>query len=150
MKYVLSIELLKSKFVRSRALAITDGDIVSTKSYEKVKQNWQDVFQKDGDFFSLQEECIESLFLNNPRVFIRIIRQKERPSPSLAEIEQFIHQRRNHGLSDKTITREIVIKYNIGRKYSSSIAERLANQFKEEEIPTYLAEFYKSHILQYE
>ncbi len=150
MKYVLSIELLKSKFVRSRALAITDGDIVSTKSYEKVKQNWQDVFHKDGDFFSLREECIESLFLNNPRVFIRIIRQKERPSPSLAEIEQFIHQKRNHGLSDKTITREIVIKYNIGRKYSSAIAERLANQFKEKEIPTYLAEFYKSHILQYE
>ncbi len=150
MRYILSIELLKSKFVRSRALAITDGDIVSTKTYEKLKQHWLDVFLKEGDFFSLKEECIESLFLNNPVVFDRLMQEKDRAPAPLSEIEKFIEQRRNHGLSDKSITREIVIKYNIGRKYSSSIAERLARQFKDKEIPKYLVEFYQTHILQYE
>ncbi|MHA2290373.1 MAG: ATP-dependent nuclease [Promethearchaeota archaeon] len=150
MRYVLSIELLKSKFVRSRALAITDGDIVSTRTYEKVKQHWQDVFLKEGDFFSLKEECIESLFLNNPVVFYRVLKEKERKTTPLPEIEKFIEQRRNRGLSDKSITREIIVKYNIGRKYSSSLAEKLARQFKDEEIPKYLVEFYKTHILQYE
>ncbi len=150
MKYVLSIELLKSKFVRSRALAITDGDIVGSKNYEKIKQNWFDVFHMEGDFFSLKEECIESIFLNNPEVFIRLNAEKDKLYPSLSEINEFIEKRRNRGVSDKTITRELVIKYNIGRKYSSALAEGLARQFKDREIPNYLVDFYKTHVLQYE
>jgi hypothetical protein len=149
-KYVLSIELLKSKFVRSRALAITDGDIIESPSFDKVKQNWLDVFHKEGDFFSLQEECIESLFLNNPQVFVRLSKEKGKNFPPVSEIEDFILKRSSRGLSDKSITREIVIKYNIARKYSSSLAEKLARQFKVGEIPIYLVEFYKTHILRYE
>ncbi|MHA1975834.1 MAG: ATP-dependent nuclease [Candidatus Hodarchaeales archaeon] len=143
-KYVLSIELLKSKFVRSRALAITDGDIIESPSFDKVKQNWLDVFHKEGDFFSLQEECIESLFLNNPQVFVRLSKEKGKNFPPVSEIEDFILKRSSRGLSDKSITREIVIKYNIARKYSSSLAEKLARQFKVGEIPIYLVEFYKT------
>jgi predicted ATP-dependent endonuclease of OLD family len=150
MKYVLSIELLKSKFVRSRALAITDGDIIKTKTYEKIKQNWFDVFHMEGDFFSLKEECIESLFLNNPSVFVRLLKEKDKECPPLAEIEEYITKKRNRGISDKIISREITIKYGIGRKYSSALAEKLARCFRNEEIPYYLVEFFKTHILKYE
>ncbi len=150
MKYVLSIELLKSKFVRSRALAITDGDIVETKTYEKLKQNWFDVFHMEGDFFSLREECIESLFLNNPKIFLRLLKEKDKILPSLSEILEYITKKRNRGISDKTITREMITKFGIGRKYSSALAEKLAKHFKDEEIPNYLVEFYKTHILKYE
>lgn len=151
MKYVLSLELLKTKFVRSRAVAITDGDIIETNTYAKIKQNWFDVFNKEGDFFSLNEECIESLFLNNHMVFIRLLEQKKDSRlPSLVELNAFIETRRNRGISDKIITRDIITKFNIGKRYSSTIAEKLAKQFKQTEIPQYLVDFFKIHILEYE
>jgi predicted ATP-dependent endonuclease of OLD family len=150
MKYVLSVELLKSKFVRSRALAITDGDIVGSNTFEKVKQNWREVFENDGDFFSLKEECIESLFLNNPEVFIRLLQGRKENPPLITEFKQFIEKRRNRGVSDKSILRELIVKFNIGRKYSSSVAEKLAKRFEVSEIPDYIVEFFKSHILYYE
>jgi hypothetical protein len=149
-KYVLSLELLKTKFVRSRAVAITDGDITDSKSFEKVKGNWLNVFTEEGTFFSLNEKCIESLFLNNPLVFIRLIEEKNRNSPSLSELAEFISNRRDRGLSDKIITKDIVIKYKISRKYSSTVAERLSRQFKVEEIPKYLLRFFLRNILSYE
>ena len=149
-KYVLSLELLKTKFVRSRAIAITDGDITESKSFEKVKGNWLNVFTEEGTFFSLNEECIESLFLNNPLVFIRLISERNRHPPSLSELVEFISNRRDRGLSDKNITKDIVIKYKISRKYSSTVAERLSRQFKVEEIPIYLVRFFLRNILSYE
>jgi len=149
-KYVLSLELLKTKFVRSHAVAITDGDIIESKSYEKVKENWLNVFTKEGTFFSLFEECIESLFLNNPQVFIRLMEEKNRNPPSLSELGEYISKRRNRGLSDKIITRDTVIKYKISRKYSSTVAERLARQFDVEEIPEYLVRFFLRNILRYD
>ncbi|MHA2216155.1 MAG: ATP-dependent nuclease [Candidatus Hodarchaeales archaeon] len=149
-KYILSLELLRTKFVRSRAVAITDGDIVDSKSYEKVKGNWDNVFGERGTFFSLREECVESLFLNNPIVFIRLFSEKSDKSPSLEELSETITKRRNRGLSDKTITKDLVIKYKISGKYSSTVAERLARQFEVNEIPSYLTEFYEKNIFRYE
>jgi len=99
---------------------------------------------------SLKEECIESLFLNNPKIFLRLLKEKDRTIPSVSELLDYITKKRNRGISDKTITRELVLKYNISRKYSSALAERLARQFKDDEIPNYLVEFYKTHILKYE
>ncbi|MHA1542237.1 MAG: ATP-dependent nuclease [Candidatus Hodarchaeales archaeon] len=149
-RYILSLELLRTKFVRSRAVAITDGDIVGSKSYEKVKDNWDNVFSDRGKFFSLREECIESLFLNNPIVFVRLIAEKSGIPPSLSELQEKIGKRRNRGLSDKTITKDLVIKYKISGKYSSTVAERLARQFEVSEIPSYLTEFYEKNIFRYD
>ncbi|MFX0171157.1 MAG: ATP-dependent endonuclease, partial [Candidatus Hodarchaeota archaeon] len=71
MAFVISLELLRSKFVRSRALAITDGDIVKSENYDKIKNNWESIFPEN-TFFSLKEESIESLFLNNEKCFLRL------------------------------------------------------------------------------
>ncbi|MHA1226687.1 MAG: ATP-dependent nuclease, partial [Candidatus Hodarchaeales archaeon] len=143
MKFVLSIELLKSKFVRSKAIAITDGDIVHSETFDRVKANWNEVFPKN-TFFSLHEECIESLFLNNSDVFLRtfgssIINQDQ--------LQEFIARRRNRGVSDKTIMIELLETF-FGKRYRSSLAETLAKKFKREEIPQYLRDFFFNHILQ--
>jgi AAA15 family ATPase/GTPase len=144
MKFVLSIELLKSKFVRSRAIAITDGDIVNSEAYFKIKKNWTSVFPEN-TFISLREECIESLFLNNPIVFERVS-SKITESFSLSEVQEFIKRNRERGISDKTITRNITEKY-LGKKYKSPVAERLARSFSKNEIPEYLTEFFNKLIL---
>ncbi|MHA1974578.1 MAG: ATP-dependent nuclease [Candidatus Hodarchaeales archaeon] len=143
MKFILSIELLKSKFVRSKAIAITDGDIVNSETYERVRTNWNSVFPKN-TFFSLHEECIESLFLNNSDVFIRTFSSSIVNSDQLQE---FIARRRNRGISDKIITIELLQTF-FGKRYRSSLAETLAKKFKREEIPLYLRDFFFSQILQ--
>lgn len=144
MKFVLSIELLKSKFVRSRALAITDGDIADSKDYLKIKKNWNSIFP-DKSFFSLKENSIESLFINNPRVFLRAF-PKKNEYPSINEIQEFIKRNRERGVSDKNITREILGRYG-GKRYGSSMAELLAKKFILQEIPEYLIKFYNEFIL---
>ena len=149
-KYILSLELLKTKFVRSHAVAMTDGDIIGSKSYERIKGNWHNVFAERGTFFSLNEDSIESLFLNNPIVFIRLLEKKIENPPSLSELREFIGKRRDRGLSDKAITKDIVIKYKISKKYSSTIAERLARQFEVKEIPEYLTRFFLRNILRFD
>ncbi len=146
MKFILSIELLKSKFVQSRALAITDGDIVGTENYFKIKKNWESVFP-ESSFFSLKEESIESLFLNNPAVFSRESTKKRNNSPSIDELKELITKRREIGVSDKNITREIIEKY-FGRRYTSSVAEKLAKKFMIPEIPEYIVAFFNEFILQ--
>ena len=145
MKFVLSIELLKSKFVRSRAIAITDGDIVNSEAYLKVKRNWTSVFPEN-TFISLREECIESLFLNNPVVFERVF-AKISESFSLNEVQEFIKRNRERGISDKTITRNITERYLSGKKYRSSVAERLAKSFEKDEIPKYVTKFFNELVL---
>ncbi len=145
-KFVLSVELLKSKFVRSRALAITDGDIVNSDTYSRLKKNWASVFPTDS-FFSLREECIESLFLNNPSVFSRVSDDVQNYSLSIEELQELITRRQNAGVSDKVITREIIDK-NFSRRYTSSVAELLAEKFEPQEIPRYLVIFFTEYILQ--
>ncbi len=147
MKFVLSIELLKSKFVRSRALAITDGDIVGSETYFKIRKNWASVFP-ESTFFSLKEESIESLFLNNPVVFLRANPDKQNESLSINELQEFITGKWNRGISDKHIVREIFNKFFRGRYYRSSEAELLARKFMKHEIPEYLVTFYNEFILQ--
>ncbi|UCG03486.1 MAG: AAA family ATPase [Candidatus Heimdallarchaeota archaeon] len=146
MKFVLSMELLKSKFVRSRAIAITDGDIDNSDTYLKIKKNWVSVFQKN-TFLSLNEECIESLFLNNPIVFQRVFSKKNESSISISEVQEIIKRNREKGISDKTITRNITERFMSGKRYTSSVAERLARSFKKNEIPEYLAAFFNKFIL---
>jgi ABC-type branched-subunit amino acid transport system ATPase component len=146
MKFILSIELMKSKFVQSRALAITDGDIVGTENYFKIKKNWESVFP-ESSFFSLKEESIESLFLNNPVVFSRESTKVRNNSPSIDELKELITKRREGGVSDKNITREIIEKY-FGRRYTSSVAEILAKKFMIHEIPEYIVKFFTEFILQ--
>lgn len=147
MKFILSIELLKSKFVRSRAVAITDGDIRfdSNETYLKVKKSWNAVFP-EGTFLSLEEESIESLFLNNADSIIRLAFIRKVDIPSIDEIKGMIAKKRNRGISDKQILREIAEKH-FGRRYSSSFAEMLAKAFKRDEIPSYLADFFFNHVL---
>ena len=146
MKFVLSVELLKSKFVRSRAIAITDGDIVDSEAYHKIKKNWTAVFPENS-FLSLREECIESLFLNNPILFERVFSKSTESSTSIDEVQEYIKRNRERGISDKTITRTITERYLGGKKYNSSVAERLAKSFKIDEIPEYIANFFKEMIL---
>ncbi|MFX0050475.1 MAG: ATP-dependent endonuclease, partial [Candidatus Hermodarchaeota archaeon] len=133
MAFVISLELLRSKFVRSRALAITDGDIVESENYDKIKNNWETIFPEN-TFFSLKEESIESLFLNNEKCFYRLAEAKSIKLPNIEELKKFITRKRNRGLSDKLIIREITEKY-FRRKYSSSFAELLAKTFTKDEIP---------------
>ncbi|MFX0149598.1 MAG: ATP-dependent endonuclease [Candidatus Hodarchaeota archaeon] len=145
MAFVISLELLRSKFVRSRALAITDGDIVESENYDKIKNNWETIFPEN-TFFSLKEESIESLFLNNEKCFYRLAEAKSIKLPNIEELKKFITRKRNRGLSDKLIIREITEKY-FRRKYSSSFAELLAKTFTKDEIPLYLLKFFQNHIL---
>jgi energy-coupling factor transporter ATP-binding protein EcfA2 len=110
-KFALSVELLRSKFVRSKAIAITDGDIVESENYPKIKANWGMVFPKE-TFLSLKEECIESLFLNNPIVFIRLANNLDSDTfPNIERLKSIIVEKRNQGISDKTITVMIIEKY---------------------------------------
>jgi len=146
MKFVLSIELLKSKFVQSHALAITDGDIVSSETYNKVKKNWASVFPEN-TFLSLKEDSIESLFVNNPMVFLRIASKIQNGLPSINELQEFIYKKKERRLSDKSIVQDILAKY-FGRRYGSSIAELLAKKFLIHEIPEYLVSFFNEYILQ--
>jgi predicted ATP-dependent endonuclease of OLD family len=146
-KFVLSLELLRSKFVRSRAIAITDGDITGTETYFSLKKNWESVFPKSS-FFTLHEQSIESLFLNNPLVFLRVKFKPQNKLPSLGELEDYIKKERMKGLSsDKTITRKI-IENLFGLRYKSLIAEKLAKSFKKSEIPKYIVDFFNEFIIQ--
>ncbi len=145
-KFALSVELLRSKFVRSKAVAMTDGDIVGSDHYYKIKSNWEMVFPKNS-FLSLKEECIESLFLNNPIVFTRLANDLGTESfPELDEIKKIIQIERDQGVSDKTITVGIIEK-NLNQVYRSLMAEKLAIHFRKEEIPQYIVEFYTKFIL---
>lgn len=145
-KFALSVELLRSKFVRSKAVAMTDGDIVGSDHYYKIKSNWEMVFPKNS-FLSLKEECIESLFLNNPIVFTRLANEQGTEStPKLDEIKNIIQKERDQGVSDKTITVGIIEKY-LNQVYRSFMAEKLAIHFRKEEIPQYIVDFFKEFIL---
>ena len=143
--FVLSIELLRSKFVRSKALAITDGDVAHSEAYQRIRKNWASVFSRD-TFFSLREECVESLFLNNPDVFSRVSNDVQNKFLSIEDLQEVITKRRNAGVSDKIITREIIDKY-FSRRYTSSVAELLARKFEIHEIPRYLVTFFTEYIL---
>ena len=143
MKFVISIELLKSKFVRSRAVAITDGDILRSDTYERVKNNWEMVFPKN-TFFSLNEESIESFFLNNTAIFIRYFSHSD--SVTIEQLNEYIQKRRNRGIPDKIILIELLETY-YGKRYRAPLAEALAKKFTKEEIPKYLQSFFISQIL---
>ncbi len=144
MQFVLSLELLRSKFVRSNAVAITDGDIVKSDKYMQIKRNWKSVFP-DSTFFSLKEECIESIFLNHPIVFKRL-GQKYGFNISLEELENYISKKRGIGIFDKTITSDIIEKF-FEMNYRASFAEALAREFVRSEIPPYLVDIYTNVIL---
>ena len=143
MKFVISIELLKSKFVRSRAVAITDGDILHSGTYERVRNNWEMVFPKN-TFFSLSEESIESLFLNNSAIFPRYFTNSD--SITIDQLNEYIQKRRNRGIPDKTILIELLETY-YGKRYKAPLAEALAKKLTKEEIPKDLQTFFISQIL---
>lgn len=146
-RFVLHLELLRSKFVRSRAIAITDGDIRDSETYSKAKRNWSSVFS-ERTFFSLQENSIESLFLNNPIVFRRKAEKSgtRQNFPDIEELKDLIAKKRDRGRSEKAITKDIIDKY-FEKRYTSTVAEQLAKLFKVEEIPEYLARFFRKHVI---
>ncbi|MFW9855304.1 MAG: ATP-dependent endonuclease [Candidatus Thorarchaeota archaeon] len=145
-RFALHLELLRSKFVRSRALAITDGDIKDSETYFQIKQNWSSVFSENS-FFSLKEKSIESLFLNNPLVFYRKAEASgnHQRLPPVEKLKDSISKKRRRR-SDKIIIREIIEKY-FEKRYTSSMAEQLAMLFKVEEIPEYLASFFRIEVI---
>jgi predicted ATP-dependent endonuclease of OLD family len=150
MKYVLSIELLKSKFVRTRAVAITDGDIIKSDTYLEVKRNWEEVFGTNGGFLSLKEESIESIFLNVPEVIYRyFVEKKRKRDVPVEELGRYISTRRGRNVPDKTILRDLLLKYNFAKRYTSKIAEQLARELSLNEIPSYLKNYLESNILNY-
>ena len=151
MKYILSLELIKTKFVQSKAIAITDGDIVNSNTYLKLMKNWEEVFGNKQGFFSLKEESIESLFLNTPEVIHRyFVIEKQKKDVSVEEITGLIISYRKKGISDKTILQELLLKLDFAKRYTSKIAYQLANQFNLNEIPSYLKDFIEYNILTYE
>lgn len=143
-KFVLTLELLRSKFVRSKAFAILDDDIISSYPdlYKRIRKNWESVFSKNS-FFSLGNTCLESLFLDYPVVLQRCFPET---FTDVNKIRKIIKYERKKNIKEKDILKEF-IEGDLHKIYNSRIAELLANSFKSDEIPESIRDIYLSHIL---
>ena len=130
MTFTISLRILKSKYVRTHAYAIVDGDTWrQTASFHKIQNSFENVFGHK-NFLRLKEECLETIFLDNPRCIARAFDQEEEL------IRQKISYLRKYGLKDKECVRELTKDYNKGNPiYSAEIALRFAHEFDVEEIP---------------
>ena len=130
MTFTISVRILKSKFVRTHAYAIVDGDTWrQTESFHKIQTSFENVFGHK-NFLRLKEECLETIFLENPRVIAKVFSQDQ----------EYVKQRINHNkkfdLKDKDSVKALVKEFTVDSQiYSSEIALKLAREFEVDEIP---------------
>lgn len=144
MAFTISVKILKSKFVRTNAYAIVDGDTVSqTKSFNKIQNSFESVFGHKS-FLRLKDECLESIFLKYPSHIANVLKIKEKiVINKIKELKKFAKK-------DKEILKEILSEYIQQNKidkgkfvYSSLIASNIARKFEYEDIPDRIQKLFR-------
>ena len=130
MTFTISVRILKSKYVRTHAYAIVDGDTWrQTDSFHKIQNSFENVFGHK-NFLRLKEECLETIFLGNPKAIAKAFSREQE------EVRKRIDFLQKYGLKDKDIVRELTKEYDKGNPiYSSETALKFAHEFSVEEIP---------------
>lgn len=141
MAFVISVRILKEKFVRSKAFALVDGDTYESDPalFAKIFSSFERVFG-DKTFFKLNEPCIESLMLNNPRAIAKVFKMNEQVLS-----KRITKMRKKY--SDKETLQRIYLEFAKNKlreeRYNSIIAHKIAQEFKYEEIPNKLIHIFK-------
>ncbi len=130
MTFTISVRILKSKFVRTHAYAIVDGDTwKQSEMFHKIQNSFENVFGHK-NFLRLKEECLETIFLDNPRVIAKVFSVNE------LKVRERICFHKKFDLKDKDVMKELVKEYTGNSEiYSSEIASKIAREFEEPEIP---------------
>ena len=130
MSFTISVRILKSKFVRTHAYAIVDGDTWrQIEMFHKIQNSFENIFGHK-NFLRLKEECLETIFLNNPRIIAKVFSANE------IKVRERIGYHKKFDLKDKDVVRELVREFTGSSDiYSSEIALKLAREFVVEEIP---------------
>ena len=130
MTFTISVRILKSKFVRTHAYAIVDGDTwKQSESFHKIQTSFENVFGHK-NFLRLKEECLETIFLSNPRIIAKVF------SKDKDFVEQRINFHKKFEIKDKDCVKALVKEFtNDSQIYSSEIALQLAREFEVNEIP---------------
>jgi predicted ATPase len=141
MSFIISVRILKEKFVRSKAFALVDGDTYESDPglFAKIFNSFERVFG-DKTFFKLNEPCIESIMLNNPRAIAKVFKMNEQ------SLSKRIDKMRKKN-SDKEVLKKIYLEFAKTKlreeRYNSKIAQAIAHEFKYEEIPNKLIHIFK-------
>jgi putative ATP-dependent endonuclease of OLD family len=129
--FTLSVKILRSKYVRSRAMALVDGDTIKNhpKLFAQVKSSFESVFGSNS-FISLRLDSIESVLLQDPSAIAKFL------DVEVKEIYEFIRKNKRKKQSDKRLLK-IMIKTlsNDLLKYKPYTAEEIAQNFDENKIP---------------
>lgn len=130
MTFTISVRILKSKFVRTHAYAIVDGDTWrQSEIFHKIQNSFENIFGHK-NFLRLKEECLETIFLNNPRIIAKVF------SVNDFKVRERIAFHKKFDLKDKDVVRELVKEYTGSSEiYSSEMALKFAREFEESEIP---------------
>lgn len=130
MSFTISVRILKSKYVRTHAYAIVDGDTwKQSEIFHKIQNSFENIFGHK-NFLRLKEECLETIFLNNPRIIAKVFSVNE------FSVRERISYHKKFDLKDKDVVRELVKEYSGSTEiYSSEIALKFAREFEESEIP---------------
>lgn len=132
MTFTISVRILKSKYVRTNAFAIVDGDTKKqTRSFKKIKNAFETVFGHKS-FLVLKEQCLETIFLNEPEVLAGVLGE------DVQLLMVRIQRLRSAGTKDKDIIRQFVREHKdlLGSDiYHTATAVRFAEHFTVEQIP---------------
>jgi hypothetical protein len=141
MSFIISVRILKEKFVRSKAFALVDGDTYESDPglFAKIFNSFERVFGEK-TFFKLNEPCIESIMLNNPRAIAKVFKMNEQTLS-----KRIVKLRKKN--SDKEVLKIIYSEFAKTKlreeRYNSKIAQAIAQEFKYEEIPNKLIHIFK-------
>ncbi|OLS26409.1 MAG: hypothetical protein HeimC3_09590 [Candidatus Heimdallarchaeota archaeon LC_3] len=141
MSFVISVRILKEKFVRSKAFALVDGDTHESdpRLFYKIQNSFERVFG-DNSFFKLNEPCIESIMLNNPKAVAKAFKANEQA------LLKRVKKLRNK-MSDKEVMIKIYGEFGKGKlkeeSYNSQIAKAIAQEFKYGDIPNKLIHIFR-------
>ena len=144
MSYVISVKILREKYVRSIAFALVDGDTWDNNQslFTRIQQSFESVFGTN-TFFRLKQPCLESIFLSQPQIIAKVF------SADLLKIEDRIGAYLGK-LKDKEILLKLFAEF--GRSnlavdhYSSFVAGLLAKQFRFDQIPGRLTHLFNKII----
>jgi hypothetical protein len=135
MTFTISLRILKSKFVRTYAYAIVDGDTWSQADhfqkdhFQKIQHSFENMFGHK-TFLRLKEECLESIFLANPSCISKLY------SADVNIVRERINHYKNLAFKDKDCLKELVKEFSShSHIYASDIASKLAYEFEIDQIP---------------
>ena len=130
MTFTISLRILKSKFVRTHAYAIVDGDTWrQTESFHKIQNSFERMFGHK-NFLRLKEECLETLFLANPYCIAKVFSVPEE------EIIRKIAYYKKFSKKDKDCVRELTKEYyKPNPVYTADTALLFAREFAVDQIP---------------